>query len=469
METTENEKFDANIHIEAKLLEQEHRPTHLVLNYFNRKKNYPDEDDPRRKAVQRAIIWRLFFSPAMLAVGGSATIGIISLLILNKQNSIIEQQTSILQEQNKKMEIQANLEDANRRNNLVFLMDNVLNRVYDELKDSMNIDSSLSKPLLARIQALGQGFKPYKFIDYSLKDSLKKDSLGLTKLYSPERGQLLLSLVNSGIGKKTISHIYENISFDRAFLESANLSGADLSEVILTSANLKFADLSDVNLKKAYLDYSEFTKTNLTKADLAGAYLEDAQLKNAFMNEAKLTDTQLSFSNMREINLEKANLMRAYISDAILTSANLSEANFTDANLGGSNLSFANLRDANLNKSILSDTNLKFAILFRADLRKAILTDAYIRGANLRRVDLTGADLTGADLRRVDLSHSILVSTKLKGVNLNNIKSIDSCKVDRKDWLIYIRDSLKLKGADVLAEEYKVVEYINKDFIILKK
>ena len=99
METTENEKFDANILIEAKLLEQEHRPTHLVLNYINRKKKFPDEKDPRRKAVQRAIIWRLFFSPAVLAVGGSTILGIITAWILIKQTNIINDQTAIFKEQ----------------------------------------------------------------------------------------------------------------------------------------------------------------------------------------------------------------------------------------------------------------------------------------------------------------------------------------------------------------------------------
>lgn len=451
METTENENFDSNILIEAKLLEQEHRPTHLVLNYLNRKKKFPDENDPRRKAVQRAIIWRLFFSPAMLAVGGSTTLGIITAFILWNQTDIFEKQTDIfkeqtniineqkllLEDQNKKIEIQARLEDANRRNNLVFLMDNVLNRVHDELKDSTNKDSTLSKPLLARIQALGQGFQPYKYINYELKDSKQRDSLGLTKLLSPERGQLLLSLANSDIGEKTMLLICKNTPFNRAYLQSARLNGAYLRE-----ANLFRADLSGkTDLSGADLRYANLVGANLSGADLS---------KKADLSSADLRDAKLTRADMRDVDLTWADLTDVDLIGADLRDAILNRADLTRANLTG-----VFLTDADLQRAILADAVLKNADLSgKVDLRAANLTGADLTGAYLTDANLTWADLIEANLRKADLRGTILKSAKI-----SKIKSMDSCKVHRKDWLVYIKDSLKLEGADILQKKYKIVEY----------
>ncbi|MEM6721011.1 MAG: pentapeptide repeat-containing protein [Bacteroidota bacterium] len=413
MEATENEKYDANILIEAKLLEQEHRPPRLILNYINREKNYPNEDDPRRKAVQHAIIWRFFFSPAVLALGGSTLLGAFTAFVLwyqtdifndqtiifKEQTNIIQEQKSLLEEQNRKIEIQARLEDANRRNNLVFLMDNVLNRVADELKTTVDNDSSLSKPLLARIQALGLGLQPYKFINYTLKNSSEKDSLGLTQLLSPERGQLLLSIVNSGIGKRTIESIYKNTPFSNADLAFARLNKVFLARISLDNANLSSVKLREANLFRANLKNANLLKASLSKANLSGA---------------DVSDTNLSGADLYNANLYDANLSRAN-----LTNANIATADLSDADLSGANLSGANLTEANL----------------------------------------YGVNLQSADLREADLS----------GVNLENIVSIDSCIVHRKDWLIEIRDWYELKGAAVLVEKYKVEAYKNGDFIVVKK
>ncbi len=297
----DNKKYENNriIQLEANLLEQEHRPFHLISNYLNRKKKWSDLNDPRRKSVQRALIWRLFFSPTVLAIGGSSFIALITVFLMKNQNNIISKQNELIREQNRRIQIQANLEEAQRRNNLVLLMDNILVQVGNELKE--NKDSILSRTLVSRIQALGQGFLPYRFLDYSLKSKSNIDSLGLTKELSPERGQLLLSLVNSGISEESMDDIYWYTSFDRSYLRDSYFSGGYLNGIILTNSDMKNVTITSANLSDGNLSGSDLRGADLTDSDLSGVDFINADLRNA-----TLKGSDLSYADLRGAKLDNA-------------------------------------------------------------------------------------------------------------------------------------------------------------------
>ena len=103
----------------------------------------------------------------------------------------------------------------------------------------------------------------------------------------------------------------------RSCLESANLSGANLSDADLYRANLYGANLSGANLYRANL-----SDANLSGADLYGANLSDADLSDADLSGA---------------DLYGANLYRANLSDANLSGADFYGANLYRANLSGAN------------------------------------------------------------------------------------------------------------------------------------
>ena len=143
----------------------------------------------------------------------------------------------------------------------------------------------------------------------------------------------------------------------------AILRNADLTGLGLTHANLSKADLRDVILFKSDLRYIDLTEANLTRANLCEA--------------------NLFFSCLTGARLNKANLQGADLSYADLNSANLSEAD-----LGGACLSSIRGHDVNLKKANLQKANLWGADLFIADLRGADLQDAdfylaSLQGANL--------------------------------------------------------------------------------------
>lgn len=207
-------------------------------------------------------------------------------------------QTVILFQQNEKIQKQVYLEEASRRNNLVFLMDNVLDIAHDELAGSSN----LSTPTIARIKSLMYGFRPYRFLEDE----------ELTKPLSPEKGQFLLALINSGINEKSLKKIF-SASFNNVYLKEANMFGvylenidmpsSDLEGVDLFKANLTNANLYDVNLKNAQLGKAIFKNADLSTAQLDGANLIGAILDGAFLEGATIEG-----ANLKGASLEGAHI-----------------------------------------------------------------------------------------------------------------------------------------------------------------
>ncbi|WP_299183880.1 hypothetical protein [uncultured Aquimarina sp.] len=201
--------------IEAKLMEQEHRPLKVIKNYFDRNKYA--KNDPRRKAVFVSFFWRLFFSPAAIAAGGSL-IAIASLIILLyqttillEQNSLITNQNEIVIEQNNKINAQNYLVEAQRRSSLQFEVSEILNKINEELNLSSN--RTLTTELKGRIIAVTIAMKPYK--------SYQADTL--SKPYSYEKGFLFTSLLNSNIDNTDLTEILEKGNFSNMVLEDVTI------------------------------------------------------------------------------------------------------------------------------------------------------------------------------------------------------------------------------------------------------
>jgi len=147
---------------------------------------------------------------------------------LKDQSKLFEKQNTLIDYQNLKISNQLNLQEAERRSSLVFLFNNVLDKLDDELKN--NTKRNLSSQLKARIISLSRALKPYKY--------LEGDSI-INKLISPERGQLLISLIESNLSKKTYEDIFAKGDF----------SYADLSKTTIKNAHLNF-----INLSYAYIN-----------------------------------------------------------------------------------------------------------------------------------------------------------------------------------------------------------------------
>lgn len=351
------------IKFEAELLEQEHRPFHLIWNFLNRKNKWKNKNDIRHKAVTKAIFWRFIFSPSTIAVVSTGFVGILTLFFLYRQTQLFENQNILFETQNTRIEQQTHLIEADRRSAQIFIMGEVLGDINKELEDQKNTNRTLSNTLVGRIISLSRAMKAYRYLQ---GDSLIRYPL------SPERGQLLISLLESEI--------------DSLFFLDRILNGSDFRQ-----------------------------------SELSGADLWKANLYNAYMQGANLESADVKFANLSYAQLQNARM------------------EFTE--LSGSNLSYTKLNGANLQNATLGGS---------------FLYHTQFQNSNLCNADLTRCDLEGVSFEGANLKGASLFETTFKDVNLTGIISLDSVKIHRNDWITYVKDSLELKGANQIAENYIV-------------
>lgn len=204
---------------------------------------------------------------------------------------------ALLAIQNKKIQDQNYLIEAQRRSSLVLLMSNVLTDLSREMerqtdgigKDSLaaldTIGYRLTDPLIGRIASLSQGLLPYRFmVDGKLTE----------KEYSVERGQLLLAIVNSNLDGQTYRRIFGTSTFEGAYLVGARLNGADLNGADLSKADLFGADLSRADLFGADLSRAHLNGADLSGADLSRANLTETDLRESYLSRVGLSEVYLS-------------------------------------------------------------------------------------------------------------------------------------------------------------------------------
>ena len=247
--------------------------------------------------------------------------GLMGTILLYNQNQLLQKQNALITNQNEKIDNQILLDEASRRSSLNILMDNVLNKIDEELKvaDREGKPRKLSPQLIGRIASLSQAFRPYRFME---------DGKMTEKAFSPERGNLLLALVNSGLDSLTLDTIFDKTIFQGAYLRDADLRGAnllkvDLSEADLSKAYLSKADLSSANFHAANLHAANLRDANLYGVELSGADLSDANLSGAILQDAVLQDAYLYGARLYHANLQEAILVNADLIDADLRRADL--------------------------------------------------------------------------------------------------------------------------------------------------
>src|SRR5262249_19883952 len=113
---------------------------------------------------------------------------------------------------------------------------------------------TLSPELIARIVVLTRSAAPFYYIDNSNNGLFKID-----KPLSPERGQLLVGLLKSGVDMASI--IEAKADFRASDLRAADLDGAVLPKIDLSSSNLAGANISDAQLQGSTLVQADFTRT----------------------------------------------------------------------------------------------------------------------------------------------------------------------------------------------------------------
>jgi uncharacterized protein YjbI with pentapeptide repeats len=264
--------------------------------------------------IMTHFIWRITRIGTFAVIMGLAPmlILIVQTWILNRQNTELDTQNKLLGRQNERLDQQINLEEGNRRSSLILFMSNIMDKMDVELKFSTK--RTLSDPLIGRIVSLSQSMRPYRY--------LENDSLTPRQL-SPERGQLLFTLVNSNLDKTTYDKIYARANFNYADLREANfegayLRGAQLAHSSFSYANFNNADLSNANLSGAWLERANFRNTAMSGIDLSDAYLRESRMEKITMHDGNLNNADLqqiylegdfAGTNLQNVKLQNASLV----------------------------------------------------------------------------------------------------------------------------------------------------------------
>jgi len=197
----------------------------------------------------------------------------------------------------------------------------------------------------------------------------------------------------------------------------ANLSGVNLTDVILEGTNFWKTDLSGVDFTvTAKAPYGMiFDEANLSNSNFESVNLSPEQFFTSEFKNVKKDVIEAEYSNglslLKElglvgyvegvgyIGLNNIHIISTEVrgNDLVVKfvffnnfyNANLENANFQNADLWHVGFALANLTNANLSG---------------ADLSKALLNNANLSNANLQGADLSGADLSGADLSGANLS-----------------------------------------------------------------
>lgn len=222
----------------------------------------------------------------IVGLGGIAT----TILILN-QNKLFEIQ-------NKRIEQQTHLIEADRRSAQVFIMGEVLSDINNELNSKENIKRSLSSPLIGRIISLSNAMKPYRYLE---NDSLTQNPS------SPERGQLLVSLVESDIDSiQTQFEILHKSNFSYSDLRNADLCENNLNGIKLNNAYFSESNVCNVKLQNAKLE-----NIYAFKSDFSHTYFNGANIKNSSFINCYFWGSDLRGIDFTGVDLSKSDLMKA--------------------------------------------------------------------------------------------------------------------------------------------------------------
>ncbi len=232
---------------------------------------------------------------------------------LAKQNTLITGQSEMFRQQNNRLDQQTYLQEADRRGQTLLLMDNMLQEINTEI--SRDPQNKLNDATAGRLIALSKILKPYRYLE---NDSLTKN------IVSPERGYLLISLLETGINLRSTARsrangiLLERIDFTYSELRNVTLKKADLIEIDLSHADMRNSSFNGTDFENATFNNASISQADLSYTSLKNADLRNATLENSILDYANLQKADLSSSNLKNVSLLKTVLKEATLTNAIV-------------------------------------------------------------------------------------------------------------------------------------------------------
>lgn len=418
--------------------------------------------------------------------------------LITKQNEVIESQTGLIANQNKRLDQQTYLQEAERRSALIFIYGGLLETINQEVKEAEEKTGrrNLSPQIIGQIIALSQRMKPYRY--------LENDSL-ISKPLSPERSQLLISLIESKLDSSTYLNIFKKADFSYADLESVNLEGQDLRYINLSysnlkGANLRYTKLDFANLSKTELDSVDLVKsslflTNLNNSHIYGTDFRTSSLKSSFFIDCKINNTKFDYADLRNTVFDKSvienvifrnarfdnvdtinndnpnffrGIMKEYFDenklDTIQGQINpihhpnssfkntiLKKVNFKNANLTNLQFNHSKIENSIFDSSNLSGTSFDSVLISNSTYKLSLVNGTSFRNVSLKNLNFDDAQfpeqIIQPNLKEQDIEYNFTIdwgeNQEIKNLNYDSIyqmKLISSIMVSKN----YIKDTLSL-------------------------
>lgn len=318
----------------------------------------------------KGLVFAMLFGRTAIVVGS-----ILGSAILIFQTYMIFRQNKLISNQNQLFKVQNNLSESNRRAALVFELSSILDEIDEELDeiekrvkekgyvkiknlqdkirrdhldDEGNFDAAyllydritnseldslslrldtypdrnkfyvipqLSARLEGRIIASSKALRPYKYLNN--KDSLNDYFL------SPERGQLLISLVESGIA---LQNIIPKSDFSYADLEGTNFvrnieynfvntETINLEDLNISNGNVQNAHFTDIFMDNCNFDNALFENTTFHTCTIEGGIFTNTNLKVVSYSACKLSGAEFINSALLNVKFEECNLAAVELND----------------------------------------------------------------------------------------------------------------------------------------------------------
>ncbi|MEM9344034.1 MAG: pentapeptide repeat-containing protein [Pseudomonadota bacterium] len=344
---------------------------------------------------------------AMAALAGTALLFEQNKL-LGVQNERIDTQIAQAEEQTLLANYTVQLAEAARNAQLVVEITDIAAELGRALDDQGNGDGTvigaipvlnpleLDRGLVMRVSSASRATKPYRFLEVGTvagddvaanwvamqrrKDDLPQTLAAIAETFdldpisdkvrlvdrpaSPERGQLLLSLLQAGVRETEVLTFF----------------GTDFSFAFAPEI-----DLFATSFQLARLSYADFSHAEVREGDFGGAFLSNVRFRHA-----DLFGT--SFSSILGESVKPP-----FSTDTDVYNTSIIGADFSGAMLTGVSFLGVNGNAMNFDGATLVGTDFSFALIPATTFREAVIVNATWEGADLRSVDFDGALVVGAD------------------------------------------------------------------------
>lgn len=255
-------------------------------------------------------------------------------LLILLQVYYLKNQNRLITGQNARMKQQTFLQEAERRSFMIGILDQIIKEVTNEAYKN---NGYISKRSATRLIAISKNLKPYRY--------LENDVL-ISKSVSPERGYLLLSMLENNIKLGIV--IDDNTK--ETLGEALNFEYAELNN----------ASITDLNLDNINLDHSDLQGSNFQISLIRGRGTQSQQssfrysnLKNAVFDKCTLKRCDFSYANMSGTSFAKSEIDNTLFINTNLQNVDFSNCDLTKVNFKNATILNANFKNASVSTNFM--------------------------------------------------------------------------------------------------------------------